>query len=119
MSAAEDDHNGFIAQIVAKADGTFELDLIPPEHGPHLLDAALRGSQQAITVLNVIDETIQRIHTDPPLCLCCPATIGRIEGITFGTLRPLVEGAPSTAIIGFAICTKCDVHSASDPRVVQ
>ena len=95
-------------------EGVFDLDVISPEQGPSLLAAALRGSKEACVVLAVIDETIRRIHTQPPLCLCCPAAVSRIEGVTFGALS--IEGEP---FLGFVICPECDLHSAGDPRLIE
>jgi hypothetical protein len=94
--------------------GVFGLDLIRPEQRPDLVKAAQRGSQEAITLLTVIEETKERIRL-PLLCVSCPATICRFEGVTFGVLRQLaVDGAPKNGI-GFIVCSEC---GTGDPRLI-
>ena len=114
---------GLIGKMIPLADRSgervFDIQLFAPEQRHDLQEAVQRKTPEALTLRNIITGTIERIRTaDPPvICACCPATIRGLDGITFGTILPPIQGAPKDGI-GFLICPECDVRSVGDPRLI-
>jgi hypothetical protein len=99
-----------IQRVNDSAAGVLDVSIINATTGAMLMADALRGDQEAATLILAVSQAATRIkqapRKKPALCICCPRSVRRICSDTvFGVASPSVPNPDG--VIGFVFCDRC------------
>ena len=107
MSRAAD-----LQALQAEADGIMGFHVLQPRDVPELLGCAARGELDALQLVNVLCDLLERIahapRDKPMLCSCCSHRLRRSGFTGFSVIIASPERPDASRCLALAICDQCE-----------